>query len=98
MSINMKHSNGTVGTLTAADRHADTRSQAMGVGRFRTNLTESERDDARTAIDDAMQSVGQVLEAALQAMGNLRTARAALVRYDDGPPMRAETGDGHGFR
>ena len=78
MSIDMKHNNGTIGALMAADRHVDTRAQVMGEVRFRTDLTESERDDARAAIDDAMQSVGQVLEVALQAMGNLRTARAAL--------------------
>ncbi|WP_423378000.1 hypothetical protein [Burkholderia sp. LMG 32019] len=92
MSINMKHSNGPVGALMAADRQADSRSQAVGGVRLRTDLTESERDDACAAIDDAMQSVGQVLEVALQAMGNLRVARAALVRYDDGPPLRTERG------
>ncbi|VWC00426.1 hypothetical protein BPS26883_04863 [Burkholderia pseudomultivorans] len=87
MSINMKHSSGTV---MAADRHVDMRPLVMDGARFCSDLTESERVDARAAIDDAMQSVGQVLEAALQVMGNLRTARAALVRYDDGPPVHAE--------
>ncbi|UNY41861.1 hypothetical protein CPT_Momento_031 [Burkholderia phage Momento] len=93
MSIDMKHNNGAVGVLTAADRHADARARATGGVRFRSDMTGSERDVARAAIDDAMQSVGQVLEVALQAMGNLRVARAALGRCDDGPPIHANMND-----
>ncbi|MDR5642859.1 hypothetical protein [Burkholderia cenocepacia] len=89
----MKHNNGAVGVLTAADRHADARALATGGMRFRSDLTGSERDVAHAAIDDAMQSVGQVLEVALQAMGNLRVARAALARCDDGPPIHANMND-----
>ncbi|KVU55396.1 hypothetical protein [Burkholderia cepacia] len=93
MSIDMKHNNGAVGVMTAADRHADARALAMGGMRFRSDLIRSERDVARAAIDDAMQSVGQVIEVALQAMGNLRVARAALGRCDDGPPLCPDTSD-----
>ncbi|MCA7981709.1 hypothetical protein LGM57_35815 [Burkholderia cepacia] len=93
MSIDMKHNNGAVGVLTAADRHTDARAGAAGGLRFRSDLTGSERDVARAAIDDAMQSVSHVLEVALQAMGNLRVARAALGRCDDGPPIHAKTND-----
>ncbi|WP_230941405.1 MULTISPECIES: hypothetical protein [Burkholderia] len=89
----MKHNNGAVGVLTAADRHADVRALAMGGMRFHSDLTGSERDAACAAIDDAMQSVSHVLEVAIQAMGNLRVARAALGRCDDGPPIRPDTSD-----
>ncbi|MDR8051881.1 hypothetical protein [Burkholderia cenocepacia] len=93
MSIDMKHNNRAVGVLMAADRHADARALAMGGMRFRSDLTRSEREVARAAIDDAMQSVGQVLETVLQAMGNLRVARAELGRCDDGPPNHANLND-----
>ncbi|KAB0640870.1 hypothetical protein WT67_04115 [Burkholderia stagnalis] len=93
MSIDMKHNNGAAGVSMAADRHADVRALAMGGMRFRSDLTGSERDAARAAIDDAMQSVSHVLEVAIQAMGNLRVARAALGRCDDGPPNHANMND-----
>jgi hypothetical protein len=90
MSINMKHNNSTVGTWMAVDRHADARSLVTDTVRLRADRTDGERDKARAAIDDAMQSVGQVLEFALQAMGNLRVARAALARLEEGPPTRTD--------
>jgi hypothetical protein len=90
MSNNMKHNNGTIGASMAVDRHADAHALSMFAGRFNSGLTERERADVCAAIDNAMQSVGQVLEVALQAMGNLRVAQAALVHYDDGPPTRSE--------
>ncbi|MGY4726892.1 hypothetical protein [Burkholderia pyrrocinia] len=90
MSIDMKHNNGTVGI---AARHTDARAQAMGGGRVRSDMTGCERDVACAAIDDAMQSVSHVLEVAIQAMGNLRVARAALGRRDDGPPIHANMND-----
>ncbi len=84
MSIDMKHNNRTVGVLMAADRQVNTRCRAMGEGRYRLDLTGCQRDDPRAAIDDAMQSVGQVLEVILQVMGDLRTARDALTQsYQD---------------
>ncbi|WP_260438608.1 hypothetical protein [Burkholderia contaminans] len=85
----MKHNNDTVGI---ASRHTDARAQAMG-GRVRSDMTGCERDVARAAIDDAMQSVSHVLEVAIQAMGNLRVARAALGRCDDGLPNHANMND-----
>ncbi|WP_175900330.1 hypothetical protein [Burkholderia cepacia] len=90
MSIDMKHNSGTVGYATC---HTDARAQAMGRGRSRSDLTGCERDVARAAIDDAMQSVSHVLEVAIQAMGNLRVARAALARCDDGPPRHPNMND-----
>ncbi|MCR1767679.1 hypothetical protein [Burkholderia glumae] len=93
MSNNMKHNNGTIGASMAVDRHADAHTLSMFRGRFHSGLTERERAEARAAIDNAMQSVGQVLEVSLQAMGNLRVAQAALVLYDDGPPPPSELGE-----
>ncbi|MCR1771114.1 hypothetical protein [Burkholderia glumae] len=90
MSIDMKHNNGKVGVT---NRHTDARAQVMGGGRFCSDLTGGEREVARAAIDDAMQSVSHVLEVAIQAMGNLRVARAALGWCDDGPPIHANMND-----
>lgn len=90
MSIDMKHNNGTVGMAAC---HSGARAQAMGVGRVRSDMTGCERDVACAAIDDAMQSVSHVLEVAIQAMGTLRVAQAALVLYDDGPPPPSELGE-----
>ncbi|WP_232446762.1 hypothetical protein [Burkholderia ubonensis] len=89
----MKHKNGTTGASMAVDRHADVRGLSMFSSRCRADLLHREQVEARTAIDDAMQSVGQVLEAALQAMSNLRAARAALARSGDGSPTHQDAGE-----
>ncbi|WP_230684596.1 hypothetical protein [Burkholderia cepacia] len=83
MDTNRKHDNGTIGASAHADHRADARGLTIGSPRFRSDLTDDERADAHAAIDTAMLSVGQVLEAALQAMANLRDARATLQQCGD---------------
>lgn len=52
----------------------------------RLDVSNDEREEMRATIDNAMQSVGLVLETALQAMTNLRAARAALLLFDADQP------------
>ena len=85
MNSDMKHNNGTTGASMAVDRHADPRGLSMFPSRCRADLHDREQANAQAAVDDAMQSVGQMLEAVLQVMTNLRAARAALARAGDGP-------------
>ncbi|MBN3820070.1 hypothetical protein G3N57_27280 [Paraburkholderia sp. Se-20369] len=92
MNSNMQHNNSTTGAAAPADHHADTGGVQAFSPQSRTNLTDDERADAHAAIDCAMQSVGQVLEAALQAMANLRNARATLAPPDDGQGARLNLG------
>ncbi|KVN23546.1 hypothetical protein WJ63_20385 [Burkholderia pyrrocinia] len=92
MNSNMQHNNSTTGAAAPADHHADTGGAPAFSPPCRTNLTDDERADAHAAIDCAMQSIGQVLEAALQAMANLRDARATLAPPDDGRDARLSLG------
>ncbi|CAB3758563.1 hypothetical protein GQ57_03140 [Burkholderia sp. MSh2] len=92
MDTNRKHDNGTIGAMDRADHRADTRGLTMGPPRYRSDLTDGERADAHAAIDNAMLSVGQVLEAALQAMANLRDARATLQQCGDARDPRISLG------
>lgn len=52
----------------------------------RLDVSNDEREEMRAMIDNAMQSVGLVLETALQAMTNLRAVRAALLLFDADQP------------
>ncbi|MGV4733188.1 hypothetical protein ACRUK7_24690 [Burkholderia pseudomallei] len=92
MNSDVKHNNGMTGVPMAVDHLADARGLSMFPVRYRPDLTERERADARAAIDNAMQSVGHVLEAALQAMTNLRAANAALARSGDCAPDYQDVG------
>ncbi|KVS41077.1 hypothetical protein [Burkholderia ubonensis] len=92
MNSNVKHTNGAIVPSMAVDRHADACGLPMFPARFRTDLINNDQADARAAIDNAMQSVGQVLEAALQAMTNLRAASAALEQSDHVPPASPNVG------
>lgn len=92
MDTNRKHDNGTIGVPAHADHRADARGLTMGPPRYRSDLTDDERADAHAAIDNAMLSVGQVLEAALQAMANLRDARATLQQCGDTRDLRMTLG------
>ncbi|TCW81026.1 hypothetical protein C5O80_22860 [Burkholderia sp. SRS-46] len=83
MNSDVKHNNGMTGVPMAVDHLADARGLSMFPARYRSDMIERERADARAAIDNAMLSVGQVLEAALQAMTNLRAASAALAQSSD---------------
>ncbi|KVD18373.1 hypothetical protein WI81_09815 [Burkholderia ubonensis] len=92
MNSNSEHNTGTIGASMPADHHADSRGSSMFTPRIRTDMTDDERADAHAAIDTAMQSVGQVLEAALQAMANLRDARETLTQCGDGRDARLNLG------
>ncbi|VWD64044.1 hypothetical protein BLA39750_07831 [Burkholderia lata] len=92
MDTNRKHDIGTIGVSAHADHRADTRGMTMGPPRYRPDLTDDERADAHAKIDSAMLSVGQVLEAALQAMANLRDARATLQQCGDARDTRMTLG------
>ena len=92
MDTNRKHDNGTIGPSAHADHRADARGLTMGPPRYRSDLTDDERADAHAAIDNAMLSVGQVLEAALRAMANLRDARATLQQCGDARDVRMALG------
>jgi hypothetical protein len=47
-----------------------------------TDVVCDERASACAAVDEAMRSVGLMLEIALEAMANLRDAKDALTRYN----------------
>ncbi|KWC25357.1 hypothetical protein WL50_10570 [Burkholderia ubonensis] len=92
MNSDVKHNNGAIVPSMAVDRHADACGLPMFPARFRTDQINRDQADARAAIDNAMQSVGQVLEAALQAMTNLRAASAALEQSDHMRPASPNVG------
>ncbi|WXK35665.1 hypothetical protein IHE31_03830 [Mycetohabitans rhizoxinica] len=49
---------------------------------LRTNVVCDGRASACAAVEEAMKSVGLMLEIALEAMANLRDAKDALTRYN----------------
>ncbi|WP_028201175.1 hypothetical protein [Burkholderia pseudomallei] len=81
MQSNINRDNNLAGVAMNADRLVDARGLAAIAARYREDR--GNRADAEAAIDNAIDSVGLVLESALAAMAELRNARAALMRFAD---------------
>ncbi|MCW0030047.1 hypothetical protein [Burkholderia pseudomallei] len=81
MQSNINRDNNLAGVAMNADRLVDARGLAAVAARYRDDR--GNRADAQAAIDSAIDSVGLVLESALAAMAELRSARAVLTRFVD---------------
>lgn len=84
MYRNPKRSHGADATATNAERHAGACAPMLST-RFYLDERDDVCRDARAEIDNAMKSVGLVLETALEAMENLRNVRDALTPHDNAP-------------
>lgn len=79
----------TARSAMTAVPHMDTRC-LLRSSSLRLDVSQDEWGEMRAMIDDAMQSVGLVLETALQAMKNLHAVRATLLLSDaDQPSLNA---------